>query len=228
VTALVSNRERGTSTGNRDNFSLTVDGTPPGSPYFREQRVLPHDSDEENAMSENESKNPDYPVRAGVFSSGDAALQALHRLRDAGFTREEISVVATEEAMKKHFPKDMPDEMTTEPAGSHTSDALNKAGLGALGLGVVGGATALVTTAGTAMIVLGAMAGLAVAGTFVSVMATRGVESSAADYFDQAVQAGKILVAVEVSGDDDEAQERRKQAESIISSSGADPLQLSH
>lgn len=179
-------------------------------------------------MSENESKNPDYPVRAGVFSSGDAALQAVHKLRDAGFTREEISIVATEEAMKQHFPHDVPDEMTTEPSGSHTSDALSKAGLGALGLGAVGGATALVTSAGTAVIVLGAMAGLALAGTFVSVMATRGVETSAADYFDQAVQAGKILVAVEVPGNEDEAKERRKQVDSIISSSGADPLKLSH
>jgi len=71
------------------------------------------------------------------------------------------------------------------------------AGATALGLGGAALLTGLLTSAGTAVFVIGAFAGIAAIGTFVSLMLTRGAEKELADYYDQAVVQGKILVAVE-------------------------------
>ena len=52
---------------------------------------------------------------------------------------------------------------------------------------------------------------------------TRGIEKEAADYYDQAVQAGKLLVTVEESGVD---QPSLTVAEKIFAEAGAEPLPL--
>lgn len=171
-----------------------------------------------------DASNPGYPVRAGVFSTVEHTRNAIENLKQAGFDESEISVVCSSKSVQEHFPE----AITTEPAGSHSSQALTVAGIGALGLGAVAAGTALVTTAGTALFIIGAFSPLAIAGTFVALMSTRGMEPEVADYYDQAVEAGKILVAVEVAGDDEKSEQRRKLASEIISRSGAEPLSLSH
>jgi hypothetical protein len=163
-----------------------------------------------------------YPVRAGVFSSVDSAVNVVRQLHHSGFTWDEISVICSDEKKEDLFP-----EQTQKlPTGSLDNEALNVAGAGLLGLGTVAVAAAILSTAGTAVMIIGAFAGIAAAGTFTSLMATRGFESEATDYYEQAVQEGKILVAVEVSGDDSEA--RRERAAQIISEAGAEVVPLAH
>jgi hypothetical protein len=71
---------------------------------------------------------------------------------------------------------------------------------------------------------LAAAAGGAVAGGFVGAMMTRGLEPEMANFYDQAVQKGKILVGVECRGDD--AADRLGTAERILRAKGAETLSL--
>lgn len=165
-----------------------------------------------------------YPVRAGIFSSVDDAVTLVRRLGEAGFTWDEVSVICSDETKEKLFPE----ELRQLPSGAHTSQALTAAGAGLLGLAGVATIVATFGTAGTALVVIGALAGIAVGGAFPAVMATRGLESEATDYYSQAVQEGKILVAVEIPGETSQAQTRRNLAAELISRSGAEPLVLAH
>jgi len=160
------------------------------------------------------------PVRAGVYSTIDSASDAVDQLRDAGFTSDQISVVCSEEHAQEHFGK-----YTEEPSGSHTGPALSyAAAAGGLGLGGAAAVSTLVLSSGTALVVVGAFAGLAITGTLVSLFATRGVEKEVADFHDQALQGGDLLVAVEVHGDDADAWLAK--ADEVFRATGAKPLPL--
>lgn len=115
---------------------------------------------------------------------------------------------------------------TPDPAGSMTSASM--AAGGAAGL-MVGGlalaATALVTGGATLLsygIVL--LGGGSIAGTFIGVMVGRGFDHAMATYYERAVQAGKILVGVEVQGEGNAA--RLAEAERIFAECGAEPVSL--
>ena len=58
----------------------------------------------------------------------------------------------------------------------------------------------------------------------IGAMTTRGVENELANYYDQAVTRGKILVAAEAHGD--RAAERLARAEEILREAGAEPIHL--
>jgi hypothetical protein len=158
-------------------------------------------------------------VRAGVFDTVSAADRAVTALRQAGFKANEISVICSDETKERHF-KQFEHQ---EPAGAYSNEAMNIAGAGILALG---GATILATvlTGGAAVFALGAFSGLAAGGAFTALMVTRGFEKEAADYYDQAIQRGKILVTVEDYGAD--ADLRLRQAERILEDAGADSFAL--
>jgi len=166
----------------------------------------------------------EYPVRAGVFDSVNQALDLVDKLRTAGFHWQEVSVICSNEKKEELFPE----RIQKSPTGTNDNEALNLAGAGALGLGGVAAVAALLSTAGTAIMILGAFAGVAAAGTFASLMATRGFESEATDYYEQAVEEGKILVAVEPAGEGVNVEERRKLAARLIEESGAKAISLAH
>ncbi|MEZ6053589.1 MAG: hypothetical protein R3B91_22765 [Planctomycetaceae bacterium] len=159
----------------------------------------------------------DFPIRLTVCETSQAARRLVQSLQQAGFTAEEISVVCTKEACEKEF-SEFDDQ---HPAGTQTSEALNKSGAASLGLGAVAVLAGLLTTGGTAIMAVGALAGLAMAGTFTSVMMTRGAEKELADFYDQAITHGKILVAVET---DDPA--RQQQADKILGLEGREPTAI--
>ncbi len=64
----------------------------------------------------------------------------------------------------------------------------------------------------------------ALVGSFTGTMVARGFEKEIADFYEQAVQRGKILIAVEDHGP--HSAERLAEAERILSSEGANPLPL--
>lgn len=150
------------------------------------------------------------PIRAGVCQTVAQAERTVAALRSAGFTAEEISVICSDDAKAQHFQ----DSETAQPSGAHSGEALDKAAAGAFGLGTAAVLTALLTSAGTALFVIGAFAGLAAGGTFAGLMATRGIEKETADFYDQALQRGDLLVAVEVHGE--HADERLRQAKRVL------------
>jgi hypothetical protein len=139
--------------------------------------------------------NRNLPIRLTVCDTADHAVEIVEQLRVAGFAQEEITVVCSQEVGERKLKP----YMHQDPAGAHASDALNIAGLSALGLGAAAVVVGVLTTAGTAVMAIGAVSGLAIGGTFASLMATRGMEKELADYFDQAISHGKILVGVETT-----------------------------
>ena len=157
------------------------------------------------------------PIHMAVYDDVPSASGVIQDLRAAGFSPEEISVLCSDEHRERLFQE----YAHEEPAGSHSEDALTTAGAAALGLGGAAVLTGLLTSAGTAIFVIGAFAGVAAVGTFVSLMLTRGTEKELADYYDQAVMEGKILVAVET---DDPA--RQQQADKIFRSHGDQPVSM--
>src|SRR5690606_34717769 len=127
------------------------------------------------------------------------------------------SVVCSQKSCEREFAE----YVHEHPAGSQTGDALNHAGMGALGLGAAATLAGIFTAGGVAIMAVGAFAGLSLAGTFASMMMTRGAEQELADYYDQAIMHGKILVAVET-----EDERRQRLADEILAREGTPPTAL--
>src|SRR5438552_2115528 len=130
------------------------------------------------------------PLRVGVFSTLDHAKHAVNRLLAAGFTKEQITVICSDETRQRAF-REFEHQ---DPAGSHTPA---NAGAGAAVGATLGGLTTLV--GGLALgngAVAFAMGGLGawfggIVGGLVGAMMTRGIEKELANYYDQAVVEGK-------------------------------------
>jgi phage tail tape-measure protein len=170
----------------------------------------------------NKSNNKTRCLRAGVFSTVEQAQKAVSGLLAAGFSREQITVV-TSDARKAAVFHEFEHQ---EPAGANTPAAMAAGGaigatVGSIATGAVG-----VATGGIPLIVaggIGLMAG-AVWGSFIGAMMTRGIEKEAANFYDQEVQRGKLLVTV------DECPRENgptlEDAERIFAGAGAAPIPL--
>lgn len=170
-------------------------------------------------MSEDASST-DKPFRAGVFASREKAEDAVELLLAAGFNKDQVSVLCSDESKQHHFEE-------FEGAQPSPEDAANAAITGGVFGGVLGGlaSAALTTTAGLSVLVIGpGVFGGAIAGSLVGAMTTRGVEKEIADFYDQAVTEGRLLVAVEDHGPN--AEEMLSRAEQVFRDVGAEPLPL--
>jgi hypothetical protein len=155
-------------------------------------------------------------IRAAVFRDVQVVEEVTRKLLETGFTREQISVLCSEDAKERHF-REFEHE---EPAGTHTpEDAARGGAAGALfgGLVTIGVATA----AGLPLLAAGPsfLIGGAVAGGFIGAMRSRGEEGALADFYDQALTRGDLLVAVE--DDKPGSHLRLQQAEQIFADAGA-------
>lgn len=169
------------------------------------------------------STRQEPPVRAAVYPNVRAAERAVHELIEAGFPREAISVVAPES-----MHGDFDGVESEEPAGAHTKEAALAGGtVGAL-LGGLTLAVGLAATGGTGLVFVGplvlAAAGGGAAGGFIGAMATRGFEPEVADYYDQALRKGQVLVSAETL--DGMEVPPLETAERVFESTGAVPIEL--
>jgi hypothetical protein len=161
-------------------------------------------------------------VRAGVFASLDAAESAVHQLLAAGFTADDITVVCSDGSKEKHFRA----FEHQQPAGANTPAAATAGG--AVGA-VMGGATAVaagIVAGGLPLVIVGGTGLLTggVVGGFLGAMLTRGVEKEAANYYDQAVEDGMLLVTVERH--EAQGEPSLACAEEVLTQAGAKPLSL--
>ena len=171
-------------------------------------------------MKESDWKNR---LEVGVFSTVDEARRAVQGLLEAGFTNDQITVICSDETKERYF-REFEHQ---EPAGTYTPAAAAAGGtIGALigGLSVVASAVATGSLALWAAGPISAWAG-GVAGGLVGAMMTRGVEKELADFYQQAVIAGQILVAAEVD-EEHPSKPSLGDAARILSESGAQPLNL--
>jgi hypothetical protein len=166
-------------------------------------------------------------VHVGVFDRIADADRAVQELVDAGIAKERITVVCPTCTKEKYegFKK-------LEPSGSHAvAGAATGGAIGALLGGLVGATTvaaATAATAGTGLLVAGTLlsagGGAAVFGGFVGAMMTRGMEHEVADFYDQALEKGQILVAVERG--DDVTPEQVAAADRIFAALGVENMTL--
>ena len=163
------------------------------------------------------------PFEAGVFSNVEDATRAVHDLLAAGFTKDHITVVCSDETKERHF-REFEHQ---DPAGTYTPTAAIVGGTIGAALGGVSVIAAAVATGGTALWAAGPITAWAggVAGGLVGAMMTRGVEKELANYYQQAVVEGQILVAAEDHGENREA--TLSQAAKILAEAGAKPVSLS-
>ncbi len=135
------------------------------------------------------------PLRAGILNTVAEADKAVAELSAAGFTTKQITVVCSEAAVQKHF-KEFEHQ---DPAGQHTPGAALTGGAIGATLGGLAAAAGIATVGGAAIMVGGATLLWAggVVGSLVGAMMTRGIEKELANFYDQEVTKGKILVAVE-------------------------------
>jgi hypothetical protein len=132
-------------------------------------------------------------IRAGVFSNEDDAVRAVEQLLSAGFTAKEITVICSDKDVERRFER----FHHQDRAGEHTPEAAMTGGL--MGA-TLGGLTAigLVASGGTALLAAGGFVALGgIAGSLMGAFMTRGIEKELANYYDQAVVQGNILVAAE-------------------------------
>jgi hypothetical protein len=162
------------------------------------------------------------PIEAGVFNSVESARKAVHDLRAIGFTKDQITVVCSNETKERYFSE----FDHQQPAGTHTPTATIAGGtIGA----VLGGLTVIASAVATGSLALWAAGPITawaggVAGGLVGAMMTRGVEKELANFYQQAVVSGQILVAAEDHSADG-AQHLSRAAE-ILAAAGAQPLPL--
>jgi hypothetical protein len=166
----------------------------------------------------------DIQFEAAVFTTVDDARQAVYDLLRAGFTADHITVVCSDETKERYF-REFEHQ---KPAGSIAPTAAIAGGtIGA----VLGGLSVIASTPATgtlALWVAGPIAALAgagaVFGSLVGAMMTRGVERELADYYQQAVVDGRILVAAEHSGP--HHARRLAEAAQVLAEAGSQPLPL--
>lgn len=162
------------------------------------------------------------PIRAGVFNAIEQAQLAVKQLLEIGFTKDQITVVCSDRETERQFH----DFEHQEPAGFYTRGAMAWGAVigAALGCAI---AVVAILIAGLpelfAIAVLAAVTG-GVLGAFVGAMGTQAVEKELANFYDQEVMPGQILVAAEDHSQ--RADQTLLRAADVLASTGATPIQL--
>lgn len=160
-------------------------------------------------------------LRVGVFTDVEATEKVVRELLAAGFTADQISVLCSDQAVRNHFRA----FDHQEPAGTFTpAAALAGSTIGAM----LGGGAVILSAAATGGLSLLATGGIAawgggILGGLVGAMLTRGVEKEAANFYDQSLREGNILVMVDA---DERSAARLAEAEAIFARAGSKPLAL--
>jgi hypothetical protein len=153
-------------------------------------------------------------VRIGVFNSVEHAEHAVAELREAGFDNQELGVLCSQRHLEKHFGLPEPAQ-----ARVHSTETIATGGAVGASIGGIALAVSALTTGGASLLIGGALllAGGAIAGSFAG--AIYGIEKARADYYEQALQKGSILIVVEVK--DEHSTARLDKAQRILSRAGA-------
>jgi hypothetical protein len=153
-------------------------------------------------------------TRAGAFDTVPKADQAVRRLLAAGFTQDQLTVVC---------PAEFKDQCLcapgAEPPRVSGGEAMAKGAVAGVALGGLALGAAVLTgglSVPAAALLIG---GSAFAGGFSNLIVNKGYEVEAHPYCQQAIQAGRIVVGVDVRGDD--SADRLAQAQHILTEAGA-------
>ncbi|HEX2922278.1 MAG TPA: hypothetical protein VHO50_14035 [Bacteroidales bacterium] len=156
-------------------------------------------------------KNSDYLT--GSFRDRSSAERAYNRLRERGYTDEEINIIMSDETRTKYFDK-KEDERDESDFGNK---AMEGAGTGSAIGGAVGATAGIIAALGTSLIIPGLgiviagpiAAGLAGAGAggitggIVGALVGAGIPKDRAEKHEKDIKEGDIVMGVRPRNDED-------------------------
>lgn len=170
--------------------------------------------------STSRSQQLEQPIRIGIFSTIESADEAVQGLLDAGFSQQSISVLCSDDTLEQHFRQ----YNHQAPAGEHSARAETVGGAIGAALGGLAALVGVLASGGLGLAAAGGLASAGIAGSFVGLMASRGVEKELANFYDQEIIRGKILVAAEAHGV--ESQNLLALASKVFENAGAESASL--
>lgn len=141
-------------------------------------------------------------VRAGVFADMATADRAVVKLLANGFPTEQITVVCAGESNERHYRHfEKPNQTVPINGEVATGATLGAAagGLAAIAIGLASGAVPLVIAGAAGMAGGGGMGG------FMGAMMSKGVEDEFSRFFQDQLDAGRIIIVVDDHGPECEA-----------------------
>jgi hypothetical protein len=157
------------------------------------------------------TSNPNFLT--GSFRDWDSAERAYNRLRDRGYTDEEINIIMSDKTRKKYFDQTGDDNKKSE----FGNKAKEGAGTGSAIGGAVGAAAGIIAALGTSLVIPGLgmviagpiAAGLAgagaggVTGGIVGALIGAGIPKERAEIHEKEIQDGDIIMGVTPRSDED-------------------------
>jgi hypothetical protein len=145
------------------------------------------------------------------FKDLDSAELAYNRLREKGYSDDEINIIMSEDSMKKYFKEDKNKET------KFGNKAKEGAGTGAAVGSVIGATAGIIAAIGTSVLIPGLgiviagplAAGLAGAGAggitggIVGALVGAGIPKERAHKYEQGIKDGEVVLAVEVRNQED-------------------------
>lgn len=165
------------------------------------------------------SKTETTIIRVGIFAAVYRAEAAIENLISAGFERENISVICSDDGKADRL-----EQATGEEVESlDHEDTTVSSGIAG---GVIGGLAALAgvaLTGGIGILAVGPIVAGGLTGTLLGVLVGSGVDEETARFYEQAVTDGNVLVAVHL---DDESFAKATRADQVLRESGSAPVTL--
>lgn len=148
----------------------------------------------------------------GSFRDRTSAERAYNRLRERGYTDDEINIIMSDETRAKYFNKDNEDDES-----SFGNKAMEGAGTGSAIGGAIGATAGIIAALGTSLIIPGLgiviagpiAAGLAGAGAggltggIVGALVGAGIPKDKAEKHEKDIKEGDIVMGVRPRNDDD-------------------------
>jgi hypothetical protein len=146
----------------------------------------------------------------GMFRDRDSAERAYSSLSSRGYTNDDVDIIMSDEARKRHFGEDTPESELGNKAmeGAGTGSAIGGT------LGAIAGAIAAIGTSlvipGLGLVVAGpiaaALAGAGAGGLtggLIGALVGRGIPEDRARRYEEGVKNGHIVMGVRPRNDDD-------------------------
>jgi hypothetical protein len=165
---------------------------------------------QKNKKMENQNQTTDRPLVTGMFSDRDSAERAYQSLHSRGYTKDDINLIMSDEARKRHFGN----EVVQTDLGSKAVEGLGTGSAIGGSLGAIAGAVAAIGTSllipGLGVVVAGPLAAAiagagagGVTGGIIGALVGSGIPKERAVVYEKGVKDGHIVMGVRARNDDD-------------------------
>lgn len=156
-------------------------------------------------------KNDSSNMLTGSFKDRESAEKAYNRMKERGYSHDEINIIMSDDTRKRNFDKDKSNE------SEFGNKAMEGVGTGSAIGGVVGAAVGIIAAIGTSLVIPGLgiviagpiAAGLAGAGAggltggIVGALVGAGIPESKAKEYEKGIKEGHIIMGVRPRNEED-------------------------